>query len=938
MNKTQWNQIEQLIDQALEFPPDERTSFIHQNCDADEILRNEVQSLLQSGEEAFTFIQGLETNIVSPSISKLASERFDEKQRVDTVVDHYQITDIIGGGGMGVVYAAIDTKLDRIVALKFLPLYLTRSKKNKQRFIREAKAAAALNHPHICTIYSVDEYGGQQYISMEIIDGQTLRNTFSSEKVTSFSIVEYAIQISGALAEAHEKGIVHRDIKPDNIMVDSKNRIKVMDFGIAQLQTKSGLARERTNIGTLPYMSPEQVNGDKVDHRTDIWSMGVVLYEMIAGKRPFEGENDQAILHSILNDNPEPLNTAKNGVHEQLNNIALKCLEKNPADRYQSMDEMILDLHQVRIGFLEAQENRTTLFSKHRTRRKTIGFLTAIVVLLLVGYWFWPSSDPGTSPATIAVLPLESISQNLDTEFVDAMHQALINRLGVIGNLTVIARSSVLRYPPGERDLPTIGRELGVSSIMETTISQVNDQLRVSVQLNDVKTQNTIWSGSFAENLDNLFGIQSDIVWQVAGVLQATPTEQEQIRLNERPTQNQQAYLLYMMGRLYLGQSFYDKENLLAAEDFLSRAIEKDSKFASAWAFLAYTHSFLYLFWETTPEQLEKLKNASEQAQLLSPDLPETKMALGTYYFWSDSNNERALSYFESALNQSPNHPALHHMIAYMYRRLGNWELVFHHLKKALEYDPLNVNIYLELEWNYGMIRDFDKVLEYNFKLEELFSHNKDFRISLINFYKTGNIEEYDAFWDNYPLDPVKERPALWGDYNMLKRNWKEALRGYENIPNEVAFTQPAIYILRSALIAQVYHAQGNMTAARKYYEEAIQHLENKINQYPDELHYKMALAKIYAHMGEGEKAVRMGEEVMEATNLGGRYGQEITFIYAWSGCEEKAIDNLELALSVPSIIYRAELRLDPKWDPLRDNPRFQQLIAGKDKPYIEGL
>jgi len=270
---------------------------------------------------------------------------------VGKTISHYKVLEKLGEGGMGVVYKARDTKLDRTVALKFLPLHLTGADEDKQRFIREAKAAAALNHSNICTIYSVEEHGGQQFISMEYVDGMTLREkcgTTGPVAVPSKEAIGYAIQIAEALSEAHEKGIIHRDIKPGNIMVDSKNRIKVMDFGLAKLKDVSPLTKAGTTVGTLAYMSPEQIQGQDVDHRSDIFSFGVVLYEMLAGQTPFRGDHEAAMMYSIVHEEPQPISSSVPEISSQLENFIERTLEKDPSDRYQSMQDLLSDLRRLK--------------------------------------------------------------------------------------------------------------------------------------------------------------------------------------------------------------------------------------------------------------------------------------------------------------------------------------------------------------------------------------------------------------------------------------------------------------------------------------------------------------------------------------------------------------------------------------------------------------
>ncbi len=913
-----------------------------------------------------------EEQVVVPSIDGLARDQFDEDHRIDTQFGHYHITEILGRGGMGVVYKAQDTKLDRTVALKFLPSHLTRSDKDKQRFIREAKAAAALNHPNICTIHSVEEHEGQHFISMEYIDGQTLRDKLESDGITPEKALNYAIQIAEALAEAHEKGIVHRDIKPGNIMINSKNRIKVMDFGLAKLVDSTPITQTGTTLGTLACMAPEQIQGRPVDHRADLFSFGVLLFEMLTGQRPFRGQYDAALSYSIVNEEPPLLSDFLPDAPQKLSLLVSRLLKKDPAKRFSDSEQLANELQTCLDelpGLIEASQiNKSTSatqtesenshgfgstsitinFPILRSRNGLLSLGAVVIVLALIGYWLFPSLG-SVRPVdnTIAVLPLESSSQDPeDVQFTNGVHEELINRLAGINELKVIARSSVLGYAPGERNLQDIGQDLGVSSLMEGTVRRIGDRLRVSIQLIDINTLSTIWSGSFDENIDDIFEIQSRIARQVASELQASLTEQEQERLEQRPTDNPQAYRLYMQGREYLSRTAFNEDNLLTAEELLSKAVEEDPQFAQAWGMLTVTYSYLYWYHGRNSEHLQKMGEAAEWALFYGPDLAETYLANGVYLYWSNANHKQTLSHFETALQKFSNQPWLHYLTAYTHKRLGNWEKLIEHLNKALELDPLNTNIHTELAWDYWVMRDYDKaiatierLMEYEPNTFVAFMFNARFGLS-----KNGTLENYEIWWEHIrPADPAIEQPYWWGRYNRMKGDWEEALRGFKNMQSET-YGVRAAYILQDYLIGTAFEGQDNYGEAKKYYEKAKKHLEELLGEYPEEPRYRAALGKVYARLGEFEKAIYEGEKATEIVpinqdaNNGPFYEMNLAEIYARSGLKERAIDKLEYLLSLPSMVHRNDLRIHPRWEPLRDHPRFQALIAGEDEPYLEGL
>jgi serine/threonine-protein kinase len=757
-------------------------------------------------------------------------------------------------------------------------------------------------------------------------------------------------------------------------MVDSKDRIKVMDFGLAKLAGSAPITQTGTTLGTMAYMSPEQIQGRPVDHRADLFSFGVLLFEMLTGRRPFGGPYDAALTYAIVNEDPPLLSDFMPNAPQKLSLLVGRLLEKDPAKRYLNSDQLAnelkacleqlpdsLEVSKVTQSTTAQRETGdssgsgstsiTINFPSLRSRNGLLSLAGIVIVLALVGYWLFQTSGTESTPIKnkIAVLPLESIStEPEDIQFTDGVHEELINRLAGIGDLTVIGRSSVLGFEPGQRDILSIGQQLSVSSLMEGTVRRVGDQLRVSVQLIDVNTLATLWSGSFDDNIDNVFEIQSRVARQVAKELQASLTTDEQERLKERPTDNPQAYRLYMRGREYLSRSVFNENNLLSAEKLLRNAVEKDREFAQAWGMLAYTYSQLYWFYHRGPEHLQKMGEAAEWALFYGPDLAETYLANGVYLYWSSTNQHQTLSHFETALQKFPNQPLLHFMTAVTHRRLGNWQDLIYHLNKALEQDPLYSGFHSELAYDCWFMRSYNKAESYTDRALELFPDLffAFFMKARIGLSRDGTFENFEIWWDQIrPSDLAIEFPWAWGQYNMLKSDYEEALRGYKNIEKEIQIERIVSYIPRKFFIAVTLDYQGNDSQALVYFEELRKHLELLRDKYPDVTGYRTTLGKVYARLGEYEKAMNEVEKITELimpyfhdVEFRAAFEEELAEILAWAGQEEQAIDKLEYLLSVPSEIHRNYLRLDPKWDPLRDNPRFQELIAGEDEPYIDGL
>ncbi len=384
---------------------------------------------------------------------------------IGKIISHYRILEKLGEGGMGIVYKAEDTKLKRLVALKFLPSQIMASEMEKARSIHEAQAAAALNHPNICTIYEINEIDGQAFIAMEFIEGQSLKEKIEAEPLKLDEALNIAMQVADGLQAAHEKKITHRDIKPANIMLTSRGQVKIMDFGLAKLAGRSALTKEGTTLGTVAYMSPEQARGEKVDHRTDIWSFGVVLYETITGQHPFKGEYEQAVMYSIMNEEPEPITGLRTGVPMELERIANKALAKKINLRYQNIEDLLVDLRALQLRPMPSAVPQPPIKAKAPERKQPwlYGGVAAFVILLVAAaLFFWPKKQSKEMFTSIAVLPFEDISPQKDQEyFCDGMTEEILTRLSKLRALKVIARTSVMRYKATDKSIKEIGAELG---------------------------------------------------------------------------------------------------------------------------------------------------------------------------------------------------------------------------------------------------------------------------------------------------------------------------------------------------------------------------------------------------------------------------------------------------------------------------------------------
>ncbi len=505
---------------------------------------------------------------------------------------HYKILEKLGEGGMGVVYKAEDSKLKREVAIKFLPHHISANKEERQRFEIEAQAAAALNHPNIATIHAIEEYDNQFFIVMEYLEGSELKEKISKGKLSLDESLDIIEQIAKGLQAAHQKGIIHRDIKSSNIMITQTGTVKVMDFGLAKVRGTSQITKFGTTLGTTAYMSPEQSRGEHVDHRTDIWSLGVIMYEMLAGRMPFKGDFEQAVIYSILNEDPESIVSIKDGIPIKLEQIVRKSLIKDPDNRYQSMDEIIKDLKEIK-------------------NKKEIA---------------------AESEKAIAVLPFENISPDKETDyFADGLAEELIINLSKIKEVKVIARANTFQYKETKKDLKTIGRELGVQYLMVGSVRKFKDDLRISVQLIEAVKSTQIWGETYKGKLADIFDIQEKVSKEIVEALMVKLSPAEKVNLTKRPTLNAEAFDCYLKGRNLL--SSRTKNNLDFAILLFEKAVELDPRFASAYAALGEAYGTMYRDFDRIESWLDKALDVSLKALMYDSSLSEAYASLGLAYF-----------------------------------------------------------------------------------------------------------------------------------------------------------------------------------------------------------------------------------------------------------------------------------------------------------------
>ncbi|MEJ2720137.1 MAG: protein kinase, partial [bacterium] len=630
---------------------------------------------------------------------------------IGQTIYHYKILEKLGEGGMGVVYRAEDTKLKRTVALKFISPRAVGSEEDKTRFIHEAQAAAALNHPNICTVHEIDEYEDRPFIAMEFIEGRSLKAKIESGPLRLREAVDMAVEIAEGLRSAHQRNIVHRDVKSANVMITPDGKAKIMDFGLAKAPGRTQLTREGTTLGTIAYMSPEQSRGEVVDARSDVWSLGVVLYEMATGRLPFEGDHEQAIMYSVINEEPKPLTGVRSDVPMELERIVGKCLEKQPSRRYQDVDDLLVDLRRLRTELAEPQRAgvaRARSRAKHKRAGWMFGGAAAIVLIVVFFLVVYPryfgsapdEANPGMKK--LAVLFFENLGPTEDDYFADGITDAITARLIGLHGLGVISRQSTIQYKGSDKSLRAIGEELGVNYILEGTIQRERpgdpaSRIRIIPQLISVSDDIHLWADTYDEDMTEVFRVQSQIAERVAHALDVTLLESEREALTAVPTDNLEAYEYYLRGSENFTKRYGPEMSRMAVQMF-ERAIELDPEFTEAWAGLSASIIWeFYTRYSSDPSMKAKAKAAVDKAYELDPGSPAVQMALGYYYYYGNHEFKRALEYFETASDSRPNDIDALDAIAFIDRRLGKWDEAAALLEKCVDLNPLHAPSTTEL-------------------------------------------------------------------------------------------------------------------------------------------------------------------------------------------------------------------------------------------------
>jgi len=857
---------------------------------------------------------------------------------------------------MGRIYRVLDRAINEEIALKLIRPEVAANLKTIARFSNELKIARKISHKNICRMYHLGEEAGIHYITMEFVDGEDLKAMLKmtkpfSEKTT----IGIARQVCEGLAEAHRHGIIHRDLKPSNIMIDREGNVRILDFGIAKSVEAEGLTRTGAMIGTPEYMSPEQVAGEEADPRSDIYSLGVVLYEMMTGRLPFQGDNPLSIAIQHRTKFASPPVELNPRISADLNRIILKCLEKSPDKRYLNSEVLGNELIALEGSALKDQQamakaNVTAGVkgSAVLKRWKLWATLMLMAIVVVAGATFVGRKKGTISPPamshTLAVLPFENLGATGDEYFADGITEEITNRLTGLHGLNIISRTSTLQYKKTSKTIKQIGAELAVDYVLEGTVrweraASEKGRVRITPKLVRVADTTQIWSQTYDRVLENVFSVQAEIAEAVTKELDIALLVPERQALSAHATKNAEAYDLLLKAR-GLTESAYAKSDpslLDNAIQLLEKAVGLDPGFGQAFLALFSCHDLYYsIGFDRTPERLAKAKSALDRALELEPDSPQARISLGIYYYRGFKDFERAGQIFESVRREYPNNVPPE-ILGYIQRRQGKFEEALTAMQDGFKLNPRSMDTANQIALTYMALRSFDqadawyaRALQINPKLLEARIGRAE-----LAYYSRGETKDARDLFESLPQESIPVASKF--SFQWLERRFDDCLKTIAAMSRN-AIEDAHWYAPRDLLNASVYWAINDTSRSRKHAELARPFLEAALRDHPDDPRYSIALGKTLAYLGLKEEAIRQGKQSLNLCPMtkdavdAPFYICELASIYAILGQPEEAIKELEYLLSIPAgmVATAAIYRLDPQWDTLRRKPSFQKLIAAK--------
>ena len=867
----------------------------------------------------------------------------------------YELLEEVGRGGQGVVFRAHQKSLNRTVALKVISLGQWASKAHVKRFRREAEAAASLDHPCIVPIYEVGERDGQCYFSMKFVEGGQLDEVVGRAPISIRQAAELIAKVARTVHYAHEHGILHRDIKPGNILLDQKGEPNLTDFGLARLiETESTMTRTMEVLGTPSYMAPEQAVGNNaaLSSVTDIYGLGAVLYQLLTGQPPFAGGTTYETIKLLLDTEPRQPRLLNPKIDRDLSTICLKCLEKDSKRRYSSALALAEDLERW-LKHEPIVARHTGVFArggKWVRRNPTSALLVACIVALAAaaGWIVWKSELIRQPLATgIAVLPFENLGDEKQyAAFADGVQDDILTKLAKIGDLKVISRNSVMEYR-GKRNVRQIGDALRVSHVLEGSARRSGDRIHLNAQLIDTRSDTHVWAEEYDRNLNDLFGVQSEIAQKVAERLHAKLSVGEKASVEEKPTQDLVAYDFYVraVSMIYNAQvpSFGEElVNLSDAVDLLNKAVAHDPNFFLAYCQLAFVHDMIFVDEvDHTPARLTLAKSAIDSAFRLKPDSGEAHLALAWHLFWGYSDYDRARGELALAQQSLPNNPRVYELAGSMDRSQRRWADAIHNLERACDLDPRNLPYLINFGSTYLWLHDYDQHAKIMDRIVALHPERRPgplFRAS-VEVYRRADTGPWRAAIEKILINkPGSEKdPFVAGQCYTLAlydRNWDAASRAAAVLSQKNSLAWGFPQLGRDFWVGVVARLKGDETSARAAFMRARAQQEEELRVRPDDVRLLSDLGLIDAGLGRKEEALNESRRAMELAASVKDSSTEayvrlcFAIICTWTGERELALEQLEALTKTPGDHTYGNLRLSPMWDPLRGDPRFEKIVA----------
>ena len=858
---------------------------------------------------------------------------------IGQIVGHYKITARLGAGGMGEVYLAEDTNLRRSVALKFLLAEQSSNADARKRFRREAHALASLNHPNVVTVHDVAEHEGRPYLAMEYIEGRPLSESTPDGGWPVAEAIDIAICIAAGLESAHQRGVVHRDLKPGNVLLTTNRKIKITDFGLAHVSGTSTLTRTGTMLGTISYMAPEQIRGESVDPRADIFSFGVLLYELLCGRRPFTGDNEAVVLYELLNTRPVPLSEQRDDLPFGLEAVVERALSKTVSDRFQTMTEVLASLEAVREVVKTADPEHTSPSRLRKMRSPLIyGTMAVLAVGIIATILFqvisgWRSS--GSEEQTLVVLPFRNVGDPDQEYFADGLTVELITKIGRIHGLAVISQTSAMAYKNTKHTSAQIGAELGAEYLLEGTVrwqrsGDTSEKVRVTTRLIYAADETVLWDDSYDAQLADIFQIQTDVAEQVAAALNVAIFEGEKELIAGGGTEVLVAYDYYLRANDYFSRGSHE-EDITIAINLYEQAVAADTSYAAAHARLSWCYSRRYWFgFDHAGTSLDHALRAVERALALDPTLPEAHIALGYYYYWGSRDYDKALEEFTTARKGQPNSSEILEAVGYVLRRRGEFEDCLRNLRRSLTLDPRSSFKAYEIGNTYYRLRRWEEAEQF-FDRAIALAPDRAAAYSLkarLQVYRNGQTTAAARILD-------QAATLIPGNVLSDDKTWVAVLAGdfqkASDYTTIIAGDTTSYFLER----AQIFGLMKDELRETAYYDSARIDLESFLEEEPGASFFHRYLGIVYAGLNRDEDAVREAEFALSLLPLakdpfhGGPSNLEaLARVYTSVGRIDDALSSLEMLLSTPAgLISPAYLRIAPEFTALRGNDRFELLL-----------